>query len=116
MLTQNHKAVETSLALGARGYRSVKPVDGILRFDHSNASSFDRDSVPALSEMLKAPEHAPLLMSPDGTLWQPTELSNRVVTQLRAIAEIFDIPRDAPLDSIYQKIAETMEAREMPAA
>jgi hypothetical protein len=116
MPVQNQKAVETSLALGAKGYRSVKPVDGILRFDHSGASSFDRDAVPAVAELLKAPDQAPLLMSPDGTLWQPAELGNRIVTQLRAIAEIFGIPHDAPLDDIYKKIAESVDNREQPAA
>jgi hypothetical protein len=114
--TQNQKAVETSLALGAKGYRSVKPVDGILRFDHANADSFDRDAVPAVSELLKAPDQVPLLMSPDGTLWQPAELNIRIVTQLRAIAEMFGVPHDAPLDSIYKKIAETVDTREQPAA
>ena len=116
MPTQNHKSVETSLALGAQGYRSVKPVDGILRFDHSSASSFERETVPALSELLKSPDQVPLLMTLDGTLWQPAELSNRIVTQLRAIAEMFGVPYDAPLDSIYQKIAETRNEREQPAA
>ncbi|TLX16568.1 hypothetical protein [Rhizobium sp. MHM7A] len=116
MANSNQKAIETSLALGADGYRSVKPVEGILRFDHSSANSFDRDAVPALAELLKAPKQTPLLLTPDGTLWQPAELGNRIVTHLRAIAELFGISHDAPLDGIYQQIAETVDKREQPAA
>lgn len=116
MVNSNQKAIEVSLALGANGYRSVKSVEGVLRFDHERASSLDRDAVPALPDLLKAPKQTPLLLTPDGTLWQPAEIGNRVLTNLRAIAELFSIPHDAPLDGIYQQIAEAVDKREETAA
>jgi hypothetical protein len=116
MTNITHKAIETALALGGEGYRSVKPVEGVRRFDHSATSSLDRDAVPALAELLKSPKQTPLLLTPDGTLWQPAELGNRLVTNQRAIAELFGIPHDVPLDEIYQKIAAVVEEREQTAA
>lgn len=111
MTAISKKIVETSLSLGASGYRSVKTVENVLRFDHMSSSFSERDNVPALAQLLAKPNEAPLLLTSDGNLWQPAELGNRLVTSMRAIAELFNVPHDTPLDEIYQRIAAAIDAK-----
>jgi hypothetical protein len=111
MTATSQKIVETSLSLGASGYRSVRAVENVLRFDHLHSSPNERDSVPTLETLLAKPNEAPLLLTSDGTLWQQAELGNRLVTSTRAIAELFDVSPETPLDEIYQKIAAAVDAK-----
>jgi hypothetical protein len=110
--TVNKKIVETSLSLGSSGYRTVRQVENVLRFDHAKATG---DAVPSVSTLLKQPDEVPLLLTPDGTLWQPADFGNRMVSSMRAIAELFGVPYETPLDEIYQKIAAAVDDKSKPA-
>jgi hypothetical protein len=118
-MNNNHKSVEVALNLGAKGYSSMTPVDGVLRFDANSdlLSLFSRSvgfrsDVPSLDEMMQAPSKMPLLMTEDGTVWSPNEVTRQMELSLRAIAELFAIPPTEPLNSIYSKIVVYLDQRQ----
>lgn len=111
MTDKTPKAVETALALGAKGYRGARPVEGVIRFDREVMHRhLERDVVSSGNEMLANPSAVPLLMTADGVLWQPAEFGERLLANLRAIAEAVGIPCDGPLDGVYRKVEELAEA------
>ena len=111
----NHRSVEVALELGNKGYRGVGVVDGVMRFDREK-NFRGNAAVPAGQELLAKPDAVPVLMTADGTLWKTAELSDNLVSNLRAIAELVGLPHDASLDAVYKAVAERLDTSRDEAA
>lgn len=107
------EAFSKALELGSKGYRSVAKLENVVRFDRAGyVDQALRDAVPPVAELMKNPRSVPLLMTENCVLWQPSEFTERLVNQAKAIAELIGLPEDAPLDAVYPKVAEMMKERE----
>lgn len=108
-MSDKTKTYATMLILGHEGFSSVRAVEDVQLFTKGSNKLEEGKLAPDVRKLLDAPLDSPLIMTPDGTMWKPACLADRLYQNLRAIGNIFGISPEVPVDEIYKKLAEYVD-------